>query len=158
MVAALHPTETMGDIGYPRTHVYVYKSPNFEPRAARGPECVAIGSGADIEHYRAAIAGITERFEFHKLVEGGLGAQPTALILELHKIVKKVPVNTVSSLFHVGFVADRKVRVLPLDFTEHAGGSSSRIALPPVAPTYEVFQAMCRSRGYADASIFAAEC
>lgn len=151
LIAGAHPTVDMGDLPYPHTVVFTYKSPNFAPVKARATESAAIGSGAT--WYEASLQKLTSSFEFHQLgLQGGL-MQARHLAHSLHSVVKGDPRHGISQLFHAATVTRGRIEIVEHEVTEYPNNGHKReIRFPKIARDYKSFEADCQASGLAPTS------
>src|SRR2546425_5431979 len=75
IIAAVHPTENLGDAPWPRTYIWTFSHPGFAPQPCGPDAAVGIGNGSVVTAYTAALREARGNFFFLQLITHGEGAQ-----------------------------------------------------------------------------------
>lgn len=76
IIAAAHPTETLGEAPFPRTFVWTFSYLEFEPREATNENPLGIGSGSVVPKYIDAVRETCRNPFFFQLITQGRATQP----------------------------------------------------------------------------------
>jgi hypothetical protein len=145
IVAAVHPTQTLGDVSWPRTYVWTFSHPNFQPREARIGEVVGIGSGSAVPSYSDALRGACDPSFIYQMAPSGAGMLANLVARAMHKAVARIPTNGVSPFMQMGIVTRGQTLVGDFRSSEYRpDGAQIDIRPPPVAQSYHEFSEYCR--------------
>lgn len=150
MLASAHPTRNRGDAPWPWTDVYIFSRPDFEPVKAVALEVMAIGSGAAIDPYMAALRASCADFSFMQAAVGGEGAQAMMIAHRVSRLTAEGPVPGISTLFQTGLVTRGKWAIHNHEYTEHrADGTQVEFRFPPIAHGWREFEVLCQQSSWA---------
>lgn len=150
MLAAAHPTRNRGDAPWPWTDVYVLSRPNFHPVKAESLEVAAIGSGAAIDPYMAALRASCADFSFIQAAVGGEGAQAMVIAHRVSRLIAEGPVPGISTLFQVGLVTRGRWAIHNHEYSAHrTDGTQVEFKFPPLARGWREFELLCQQSSWA---------
>lgn len=146
IIAAVHPTENMGDVPWPRTYVWTFGYPEFIPADCRADDAVGIGNGSFVSVYTEAVREARRDSFFLKLIIHGEVAQGQYLAKTMHEAVQQTPQAGVSTHFQMGIVTRGRALLGNYDYTRfQQDGTTTQVHVPPVAQTYKAFQVFCKT-------------
>ncbi len=157
LFAAVAPTENVTGTEYPQSYVWRMRSPDFEPEYVEPDTLTAIGSGnADVQ-FRGALAQLnSERVKqlLDRLEQEDPGefklARAVLFALSLPVIMR--PIESVSPHLHLCVVTRGGVGLATNSRNEHyPDGRTFTFMMPSVAETYDQFEMLMKTRGYAAA-------
>jgi hypothetical protein len=157
MFISAHPELDQGAPEWPRPHTCRLVAPDFEPEMSTGRAFLSIGSGQNVEAYRAAAEKVVEGFQLEMSVTGGWHLPAQSLADYLHWTVNRSPTAGVSSHFVYATVFREGFIIAPHSYTVHEGDGRKRfVGPPPLARSYAEFVAYCRANGIGATAV--AEC
>ena len=149
IVAAAHPTENLGDAPWPRTYVWTFAYPDFNPEQCGANEVVGIGNGSAVSTYATALREARDNFSFLKLITCGEGAQAEFLASTMFESVCKTATKGVSPFMQMGVLTRGKALLGNYNFTRfRADGSTTKIQVPLVANDYKTFLDFCQTGNF----------
>jgi hypothetical protein len=149
IVAAVHPTENLGDAPWPRTYVWTFTYPDFNPVQCGANEVVGIGNGSAVSTYATALREARCNSSFLKLITHGEVAQAQFLASTMHETVCKTATKGVSPFMQMGILTRGKALLGNYNFTRfQADGSTTKVRVPPVAQDYKTFLDFCRTGNF----------
>jgi hypothetical protein len=147
IVAAVHPTENLGDAPWPRTYIWTFSHPDFAPQPCGPDAAVGIEIGSVVSAYTAALREARNNFFFLQLITHGEGAQAQSLARCMHESVLKKPTAGVSRFFQIGIVTRGRALLGHHSYTRiEQEGKTKSVRVPHVALTYKAFQDYCSTR------------
>lgn len=150
MLAAAHPTENLGESPWPRTFVWKFSYPDFNPIATGSREVLGIGNGSAVPFYVSAMTETCASFDFLKMITGGETMQAQLLAGHMYDLVEKAGIPGVSPFMQSSLVTRGRALHGDYNFKRwHADGKVQDIRLPAVARSYEEFKAYAKRIGMA---------
>jgi hypothetical protein len=145
VVAAAHPTQTLGDVPWPRTYVWTFSCPEFRPCEAKFGEVLGIGCGSVVPSYKEALRNACNPSFFFQSAPAGQEILASVVARAMHKAVTHTPVGGVSPFIQIGLLTRGQAVVLNPNFREfHADGRKIEIQVPTVATSFEEFRKYCQ--------------
>jgi len=148
MMLAAHPTAD-GLPGRAICFAYIFRSPDFVPLAIPPGHLESIGSGSDVEAYKAELSGYSA--SPLALMQGEeMNRRLGTLSLEqiISDVVKKKPTLGVSAHFHICRVERGGIEIRPNDYkTYNPDNTIVDFKMPPVARSRREFQDMVATFG-----------
>lgn len=159
MMLSASPVQDRGAPQFPKSFVHVFRAPDFTPVAYEIQEPVAIGSGSQVEPFKAALRYLAKD-EGEKLttlikVEATVSGAAMLGVLgeDLRRLVDEHRPDGISTHFHMYYVSRAGVVMGPNDFTRHSD-PPFEFRMPHVAKTWPELAEMMKSRGlFAEDSI-----
>ncbi len=170
MLIGVSPDKDMGISGWARPSVAIMRSPDFSPRFLNMNAVEAIGSGTTVDEFNDLLRSLQEN-AFHRAeLEAAMpGASAEAFRDAIFRVLQDHPQLSVSSHVHLCVVRRGSVEIAPSNFTvvsEVSGewwisdpevakliqSDSRRIDMPPVASTWEEYEALCAKKGLSAAA------
>jgi hypothetical protein len=149
LMVGAHPDEDIGIPGFSRIYIVKMGSPNFAPTIVSSPQSIlSIGSGSNIEEYKAAIENINKDggWPLIKLEAGNPGGWATALSMSLSFILRDHPKAGISDHLHVGLIKRDSYKMAVNDRIENIGSENQReFQMPKVAKSYSEFIRIARN-------------
>lgn len=152
MLAAAHPTRNRGDAPWPWTDIYVLSRPHFDPEKTEPLQVAAIGSGAAIDPYMAALRASCADFSFMQVAVGGEGAQAMMIAHQVSRLVTDGSVPGISTLFQAGLVTRGRWAIHDHEYSEHRpDGAEVEFRFPPIARGWREFELLCQRSSWSAA-------
>ena len=111
---------------------------------------VAIGSGAAIDPYMAALRASCADFSFMQAAVAE-GAQGAMMAHRVSRLIAEGPVLGISKLFQIGLVTRGRCVIHNHEYTEHRadGTQVDEFKFPPIAHSWREFEILCRQSSWA---------
>lgn len=143
MLIGAHPSETIRDSGWPRTEVYTFSAPDFEPVQARDREILSIGSGTAVEPYRNLLDNIWEHeMMFAQMEIGNPGGFGRGLMASIAEEIPNHATAGISPHVHICLVTRPNIRLGNNNLIAPEQPEVPDFIMPPVAETWQEFVAM----------------
>jgi len=156
MLLGAHPFETVGTTKWPKTEVYIFTAPDFEPVRAEPKELLSIGSGSSVKPYQNALAEVFKNeITFAHMEIGDPGGFGRGLMLEIAEAIRKMPTQGISPHVHICLVTRSSVRLGTNDLWAPEQPELDDFLMPKVAESWKEFEEIVRTNG---ALSEAAEC
>jgi hypothetical protein len=159
LLLGVHPTDDLGVPDFPKPEVYTCNWPYFEPVQASVATIVSIGSGSEVDQYKAALQNLSdEPFKLLQLHVGGAGGPSSTVGLNfmITQLLKKYKVEGISTHLHCCFVSRGQMWIGNNDHeTYPQQGEKEVFCMPPVATSWQEFLQMASLH---DASATLATC
>ena len=106
-----HPNQNDGAAPWARCFVHRFRAPGFEPDEAAQAQIVSIGSGSDIEPYKAALDRLGRDMQMLQLEVSFPGGSGIALMYSITKLLQRSPASGISRHLHLCLVGRHEVRI-----------------------------------------------
>jgi hypothetical protein len=147
MLIGASPTVDLGIPGFARPTIAILRAPTFEPQILKMNSIESIGSGRGIDLYREEIERLMSDRKLQLSEAGMAGGFGTTLMLFLRGTLEKHPDRFVSPHVHVCLVRRGQISLHKSDYTVFEGGPPREVRMPPVARSWQEFQARCQHHG-----------
>ena len=149
MLFGVHPTEDNGEpAGWPKSSVYRFSDPHFQPEESQGIEVVSIGSGSQVASYKEVLRELSDGGENFQFVMMGSKGIATRLAISLTAALQAKPQPGISPHLHLCVVTRGDIELGTNDHDEFdSDGSPKPFRMPQVATSYEEIVKLCQSRG-----------
>jgi hypothetical protein len=152
MLFGASPNKDLGLPGTTLPFVAMLRSPDFFPEVIRLNQASSIGSGADVEVYRASLAqDIGRESEVWRMEVAGFGASAQILKYLVAQTINENPIGSVSPHVHLCLVGRHGISIDTSDRDDFEGEERHEIRMPPVATTWAEFQQLSQAHGLAAA-------
>lgn len=151
LLAGPSPDQDVGIPGLARCWVWRMRAPDFEPEFAEHNVPISIGSGAEVEHYKKALANLGKENSFGGMLQsevGNPGGFGRMFFLTLTRKVEDYPITGISRHLHLCVVKRGEITIEPndQDILLHDGGRLE-VRMPPVARSWAEFQRLSEASG-----------
>ena len=154
LLVGAHPRLTRGFPGVARCDTIRFRSPRFEPEETVGNQCLGIGSGEAVEHYREVATDASTSDAVIRVSTVGLEAPAQLMASTLHLTVRENPFPGVSEWFLYGTVSPRELVIRPWQYEERGPAGTRQHRVPPLVQSYPEFVQYCGgARLPADAAV-----
>ena len=147
MLLAAHPTENMGDVGWPKTCVYKFSWPEFTPIQIPLDEIGSIGSGSVVPEYKKALEGLALNERVEQLEAARPGGMARGLVHSITRRIEDSPTQGISRHLHICLVTRGSIEVGTNDRRQIGGDSSNDLIMPPVATSNSEFARIASEAG-----------
>ena len=133
MMFSAHPSENLGEIGWPKPLIYTFRAPLFEAAQVQMNKIASIGSGSGLVPCASALERLTTGEDLIQLlmaggiVPGGIGR---VLGLSLSQMLRETPQRGISPHLHICFVTRRSTIIEPGNYTEFTDHGPVEFKMP----------------------------
>jgi hypothetical protein len=147
ILLCVHPSDNMGDAPWPRSQVYTFTYPNFEPEGANPNELVSIGCGDSVIQYRELLDLLPVDESLLQLEAGRFGGMSRGFMMAITDKIQEVPISGISSHLHICLVSRGQIAIGKND-RKYVNRTDLRdFVMPPVATTWEELEQIALARG-----------